>query len=206
MMAMVRHLLCCRGMTLSKKLLVFLLLLSGIFLAVLATAVAFHPEMHSANVQSRWMVVLIYPVAITAFSGAACIAIDNYDEHREVEVTDWAEPAQSAAQKVVRRIWASELFGKLETSRLEFFSHFAQRGPPVEWASASPAPWVCTTPVLVKTCLCCLDDFEDTSQVAILPCGHVFHDACIQAWSLSLAEAASSCPACRAHFHTTMPV
>ena len=28
-----------------------------------------------------------------------------------------------------------------------------------------------------KTCLCCLDDFLPTSEVAILPCGHVYHEA-----------------------------
>eukprot|EP00439_Symbiodinium_sp_Y106_P067642 s998_g11.t1 len=64
------------------------------------------------------------------------------------------------------------------------------------------APSKCSTPVVVKTCLCCLDDFEESNKVAILPCGHIFHEACIKSWSLSLAEAAGSCPACRAQFHT----
>lgn len=27
-----------------------------------------------------------------------------------------------------------------------------------------------------KTCLCCLEDFEASKQVAVLPCGHVFHE------------------------------
>ena len=27
-----------------------------------------------------------------------------------------------------------------------------------------------------KTCLCCLEDFQPTSRVAVLPCGHVFDE------------------------------
>ena len=27
-----------------------------------------------------------------------------------------------------------------------------------------------------KTCLCCLEDFQPSSQVAVLPCGHIFDE------------------------------
>ncbi|CAE7836885.1 Rnf103 [Symbiodinium sp. CCMP2592] len=191
------HSLCCYGMTLKKMLLVFVLVASSLVLIGLATALVLHPDMHETNEESRWIVVLIYPVALSTLTGAICIAVD----HRAV--VHWEEPTPlPVAQKEVRRVWASEIFSKLEMSRPECFSHSAQRGPPAEWAAPCPAPGMCSTPVVVKTCLCCLDDFEEANKVAILPCGHIFHEACIKSWSLSLAEAAGSCPACRAQFHT----
>ncbi|CAE7257210.1 Rnf103 [Symbiodinium sp. CCMP2456] len=192
------HSLCCYGMTLKKILLVFVLVASSLVLIGLATALVLHPDMHESNEESRWIVVLIYPVALSTLTGAICIAVD----HRAVVHWDEPTPLPVAQRKEVRRVWASEIFSNLQMSRPEFCSHSAQRGPPAEWAAPSPAPWMHSTPVVVKTCLCCLDDFEESNQVAILPCGHIFHEACIKSWSLSLAEAAGSCPACRAQFHT----
>ena len=175
--AMLRS-LCCQGMPLKRKLLVLILIASGICLISLATIIALDPGMHDTNVQSRWIVVLIYPVALCTFTGAACVAVD----HRAV--THWEQPQLTPAQKEVQRVWASEVFGSLESSRLAFFSHSARRGPTAEWENPTPAPWLTATPVPAKTCLCCLDDFEDANKVAILPCGHIFHEACQQLSSL----------------------
>ncbi|CAJ1375240.1 unnamed protein product [Effrenium voratum] len=50
------------------------------------------------------------------------------------------------------------------------------------------------------TCLCCLDDFEASQMVALLPCGHLFHEDCCLAWSSSKRRAGRTCPICRANF------
>eukprot|EP00439_Symbiodinium_sp_Y106_P068495 s374_g11.t1 len=50
------------------------------------------------------------------------------------------------------------------------------------------------------TCLCCLEDFEDSSVVALLPCGHIFHEECIMAWGIAKRRASTGCPVCRQSF------
>lgn len=33
-----------------------------------------------------------------------------------------------------------------------------------------------------STCTICLEDYQDTDNVSLLPCGHLFHNTCINAW------------------------
>lgn len=49
---------------------------------------------------------------------------------------------------------------------------------------------------LQKTCACCLDDFTNSDLVALLPCGHVFHEDCVMRWFVTQASA-GVCPMCR---------
>mmetsp|Transcript_30119 Transcript_30119/g.67746 ORF Transcript_30119/g.67746 Transcript_30119/m.67746 type:complete len:197 (-) Transcript_30119:20-610(-) len=51
-----------------------------------------------------------------------------------------------------------------------------------------------------ETCSCCLDVFAQTCQVAVLPCGHVYHQACIASWSMGRSQNAGACPTCRGNF------
>mmetsp|Transcript_56938 Transcript_56938/g.133134 ORF Transcript_56938/g.133134 Transcript_56938/m.133134 type:complete len:144 (+) Transcript_56938:1-432(+) len=51
-----------------------------------------------------------------------------------------------------------------------------------------------------NACYCCLNEFENRCQIAILPCGHVFHEECIAAWSVSPSKNAGTCPVCRGSF------
>lgn len=47
-----------------------------------------------------------------------------------------------------------------------------------------------------ETCLCCpccLSDFDESSTIALLKCGHMFCEECIVSW----AERATTCPFCR---------
>lgn len=47
-----------------------------------------------------------------------------------------------------------------------------------------------------ETCLCCpccLSDFDESSTIALLQCGHMFCEECIISW----AERATTCPFCR---------
>ena len=51
-----------------------------------------------------------------------------------------------------------------------------------------------------KTCVCCLEDFAPSSEVAVLLCGHVYHRECIMIWSFSNSTSAGACPICRSSF------
>ena len=43
-----------------------------------------------------------------------------------------------------------------------------------------------------STCVICLDDFEAGARVKTLPCGHLFHDTCIDQW----LQSNTRCPHC----------
>ena len=43
-------------------------------------------------------------------------------------------------------------------------------------------------------CAVCLSEIKEKEKLAILPCRHVFHEACLQPWF----EEHNSCPTCRA--------
>ena len=95
------HGLCCYGMTLKKMLLVFVLGASSLVLIGLATALVLHPDMHETNEESRWIVVLIYPVALSTLTGAICVAVD----HRAV--VHWEEPTPPTPLPVAQRLVCS---------------------------------------------------------------------------------------------------
>ncbi|KAK6246218.1 hypothetical protein SCA6_009308 [Theobroma cacao] len=44
-----------------------------------------------------------------------------------------------------------------------------------------------------KECSICLDEISDSEEVALMPCGHVYHDGCIVRW----LETSHLCPLCR---------
>jgi hypothetical protein len=52
---------------------------------------------------------------------------------------------------------------------------------------------------LNKTCTICLDDYEETSKVKVLPCEHGFHTECITKW---LTSENYKCPVCRKEIGT----
>jgi hypothetical protein len=53
---------------------------------------------------------------------------------------------------------------------------------------------------LNKTCTICLDDYEETSKVKVLPCEHGFHSECITKW---LTSENYKCPVCRKEIGST---
>ncbi|CAE7763596.1 rnf149, partial [Symbiodinium microadriaticum] len=111
----------------------------------------------------------------------------------------WSTEELRDIRPVQDHLWASVRFGDLEKATPDFrlqrirqgCSHAAKR----EKASVLP-----TSVKGQETCLCCLDDFEDSHAVALLPCGHVFHEACISEWFLS-ARSTGACPICRQHLN-----
>ncbi|CAE7488544.1 RMR3, partial [Symbiodinium pilosum] len=50
------------------------------------------------------------------------------------------------------------------------------------------------------SCVCCLADFEEGDKLSVLPCGHMFCEACIVNWAFSGRAASRHCPVCRADF------
>mmetsp|Transcript_42888 Transcript_42888/g.79996 ORF Transcript_42888/g.79996 Transcript_42888/m.79996 type:complete len:189 (+) Transcript_42888:77-643(+) len=108
-----------------------------------------------------------------------------------------------------RRLWASCKFENLKSSRTPFQCFSVRRDQ-----SCAAVKVKAVTPVDGKNallsglawmqdddaCPCCLEAFEGQSQVAVLPCGHVFHETCIAAWSVVDGKNADSCPSCRAKF------
>ena len=100
-------------------------------------------------------------------------------------------------------IWASCTFDTIRHRDLEFAHVCVKQGRAAsQWARSSPASALPGIDVLSDgTCLCCLEDFEPRSKVAVLPCGHVYHEECIAQWSVSFAMvAAASCPSCRGRY------
>lgn len=45
------------------------------------------------------------------------------------------------------------------------------------------------------TCVICIGSYETGQQLRLLPCGHDFHDICIDKW----LKVSNSCPVCRSH-------
>ena len=103
-------------------------------------------------------------------------------------------------------IWAACEFSTLATRPLEYrHVHITNQEGTVEWVATSEVsdmPGLVETES-VKTCPCCLDDFLPDSQVAVLPCRHVFHQRCIARWSMASAKKGALCPTCRTEFSSS---
>ncbi|CAE6940956.1 RNF103 [Symbiodinium sp. CCMP2592] len=105
------------------------------------------------------------------------------------------------------RVWAPGTFEdlkNLDNESLQFFHMRIKCSPSMGKCSVNKAdPASVLTPPLQATsqaCICCMDDFDATSNVAVLPCGHVFHEHCMVMWSLSAKGSTNACPVCRASF------
>ncbi|CAE7802192.1 Rnf103 [Symbiodinium sp. CCMP2456] len=106
-----------------------------------------------------------------------------------------------------RRLWATIMYDSLSAAEHDFHCMQIQSQDPhkaptkriLEKASVlDPAPAKGMNEQ--STCLCCLEDFEDSSVVALLPCGHIFHEDCIMAWTIAKRRASKGCPVCRQSF------
>ena len=112
-----------------------------------------------------------------------------------------------SAAKECRCIWATCEFSVLSTQPLQYrHVQITNREDAVEWLSTTEVSGTDTaisTAEMEKTCPCCLDDFQPDSQVAILPCRHVFHERCIARWSMASAKKGALCPKCRERFNSS---
>ncbi|CAE7309070.1 Rnf103 [Symbiodinium natans] len=106
-----------------------------------------------------------------------------------------------------QRLWATAFYESLHAAKHDFHCMQIQlqdpcRGPTktvLDKASVLD-PANAEARDVQSTCLCCLEDFEDSAVVALLPCGHIFHEACIMAWTVAKRRASRACPVCRANF------
>eukprot|EP00437_Effrenium_voratum_P006179 CAMPEP_0181420776 /NCGR_PEP_ID=MMETSP1110-20121109/12761_1 /TAXON_ID=174948 /ORGANISM="Symbiodinium sp., Strain CCMP421" /LENGTH=174 /DNA_ID=CAMNT_0023543829 /DNA_START=18 /DNA_END=542 /DNA_ORIENTATION=+ len=98
-------------------------------------------------------------------------------------------------------VWASMPFQSLATGRPEF--RLMQVG--VAAGTARPTKKVLqkadvlpTQTWVQQTCLCCLEDFKGPDVISLLPCGHIYHEACLMEW-FTARRSSGSCPVCRQH-------
>ena len=55
--------------------------------------------------------------------------------------------------------------------------------------------WPPRAPLAQRTCMVCLEDFALSASCRRLPCGHVFHQSCIDEW----LKRCTDCPICKAN-------
>lgn len=58
---------------------------------------------------------------------------------------------------------------------------------------ATHGEWSLCSGFAVTECAVCLESFSPSSVIRGLPCGHAFHDACVERW----ATIRETCPLCR---------
>ena len=92
-------------------------------------------------------------------------------------------------------VWASVDFEQLEKASPEFYVMRLEPGASKpcrerRLRSSEPKKWP------QKTCLCCLEDFQPRDALALLQCGHAFHEVCMTKWLL-ISEKHGACPVCR---------
>ncbi|CAK9097710.1 E3 ubiquitin-protein ligase RNF103 (KF-1) (hKF-1) (RING finger protein 103) (RING-type E3 ubiquitin transferase RNF103) (Zinc finger protein 103 homolog) (Zfp-103) [Durusdinium trenchii] len=63
----------------------------------------------------------------------------------------------------------------------------------------------CAVECSTTNCVCCLTDFRRGDALAVLPCGHMFCEACIVGWSFSGRASSRLCPICRSDFRRRSP-
>ena len=113
-------------------------------------------------------------------------------------------------EKECHCVWAGCKFGELDTSTPAglVFSLVSVKTDLSDVENTSNTTWTAVTTVnrtlsasisSQKACACCLEDFDADTDVAVLPCGHVYHEECIARWVLRSAKEAS-CPTCRTPF------
>ena len=101
-----------------------------------------------------------------------------------------------------KQVWASTTLPRINTSHRDFhLVQFERSGLNRELSKQVLCP--VSVPRArglwhgEPTCVCCLDDFTPKDTLAVLPCGHVFHEECVMKWFLADASA-GACPMCRA--------
>ncbi|XP_003229367.2 E3 ubiquitin-protein ligase ZNRF4 [Anolis carolinensis] len=52
------------------------------------------------------------------------------------------------------------------------------------------------------SCVICMADYEAGDRLKILPCGHAYHNTCINTWLLTQPRTEKSCPICKQKINT----
>ncbi|CAE7241408.1 Rnf103 [Symbiodinium microadriaticum] len=122
----------------------------------------------------------------------ACLASFRHDGQEAEEALEKAETGECIC------IWASLRFGSIGSVTPEFRQVCVRQAEKIEWEAGDVVTRLgASDPATDKTCICCLEDYQPNNQIALLPCGHVFHEECLACWSVSSAAAGRCCPTCR---------
>ncbi|CAE7568128.1 RHG1A [Symbiodinium sp. CCMP2456] len=143
----------------------------------------------------RYSALFIIPLGCTVMVGTIALVFDRQPAQQ-------VEPARIRERKC---LWASQTFEGIDADRPELHCVCVKCvEDSAEWVvSKQPSKSRASCAHSAKTCSCCLEDFVPDSHVAILPCGHVFHEECIATWSLSLSASSCLCPTCRTSYGWT---
>mmetsp|Transcript_54142 Transcript_54142/g.127245 ORF Transcript_54142/g.127245 Transcript_54142/m.127245 type:complete len:204 (-) Transcript_54142:101-712(-) len=165
------------------------LVMTGLFITVMA--------MTPWEYRRRYSALFIIPLGCTVMVGTIAMVFDRQPAQQ-------VEPARIRERKC---IWASQTFEGIgadhDHPELQCVCVKAVEDS-AEWVvSKRPSKSRASCAHSAKTCTCCLEDFVPDSHVAILPCGHVFHEECIATWSLSLSASSCLCPTCRTSYGWT---
>ncbi|OLQ00650.1 hypothetical protein AK812_SmicGene16673 [Symbiodinium microadriaticum] len=130
--------------------------------------------------KSSWAVMAVLTVTVLILAGLGYV-------FRRSQGIFFFEPSPANSTEPpffqCRRMWASYRFEDLEVSSIPQFRRVSITGGPSTELSWSACASMVPTPSIKKdrSCLCCLEDFQPSSRVAVLPCGHIFHEAMLLA-------------------------
>ncbi|CAJ1341899.1 unnamed protein product [Effrenium voratum] len=140
----------------------------------------------------------VMSVGVGCFAAACCIS-PGLPKLEGAALEDY-QP--SRPDPVRHFVWARVRYGQLREGKAPHFGRFRvlrEAAEPVAYLMGradTPPP----APVLLAACPGCLADFEDTDEVALLPCGHVFCERCAASWAVAESNLAATCPVCRCTF------
>ena len=153
----------------------------------------------SSEYKRNWLIFMGVPLLCILLVGTSIIIMlmETHSNDHVVSVIRQDKPE-------ARCVWAPCRYDMLQSLSPQFCCFHIESGrremsrsiPDLQTSHSATRAHDSTS----ATCLCCLEDFRPESEVALLPCGHVFHEACITSWSMSPSKSARSCPACRTHY------
>ena len=136
--------------------------------------------------------LLVTAISMTCFLCLAC---------RLLTPTELDHAQFSSFSMPCKQVWSSMKYLATETDTPQFhlvqFEQHASSKKCVKTVLREVCLEVSPHAVAQPTCACCLDDFGPNDQVALLPCGHIFHEDCVMSWFLTRASS-GACPMCRA--------
>ncbi|CAE7843423.1 DZIP3 [Symbiodinium necroappetens] len=172
----------------------------SVFVACAAGMAMTHLSMSPSEYKRNWLIFVGVPLLCILLVGTSIIIMfmeTSSNNNHVVRVKSQETPE-------ARCVWAPSRYDMLQSMSPQFCCVHIGSGRR-EMSKSIPAlqsslSASCARDSISATCLCCLEDFRPESEVALLPCGHVFHEECITSWSMSPSKSARSCPACRMHY------
>ncbi|CAE7429457.1 Rnf103 [Symbiodinium natans] len=168
------------------------LLLLGFAGVFFSTQVHDGPVRRCGSLMTTFMVLVMLGVVAQKY-------VDRCLDSRDEGLPQRSSRARMQPPKERHLVWSSCVFQDLAEAVSAFCKVYI--GPDrtcVEGDASSVLP--ARKVAQDATCVCCLEDFAPSSEVAVLPCGHVYHRECIVIWSFSNSTSAGACPICRSSF------